>query len=294
MNKLVHITIFIALIMLTSGYTMKNTDYRVAKNLNVCKAMKGNALLYCIFVDNKETRPWTQYDIQSTIDSVRVAINWLQTKAEENQISLNITTDYYIGAEYTPIKRNLPQGTIYQSITEPNLSKGIASINKWADAIAREAGSTLSIFEKDGIPEISNPRNKERLVAYLRDEYHVESVALFFMLNNYFRSDISVQMNTYTTDDVEFALVSYKYPSEIAHNFLHLYGAADMYQTVYRKNERKIRILQELFPDELMLDPYGKNIWGLDISDYTKYLIGWSGELNPDYEPLMTDRAMNF
>jgi hypothetical protein len=294
MKNLLLIPVLITLVMLPSGYTMKKTDYRMARNMNVCKALKGSALLYFVFIDNKETKPWTQYDIQSTIDSIRVAINWLHKQAEKSNIGLNIIADYYIGKDYTTISKNLPAGTIYQSITEPNLTSGIASINKWADAVAKEAGSTLPIFDKDGIPEISNPRNKERLVAYLRDENNVESVALFFMLNNYFRSDISVQMNTTNTNDVEFAVVSYKYPSEIAHNLLHLYGAADMYKTIYRKNENKISTLQDLFPDEVMLDPYGKNIWDLEVSDYTQYLIGWSDEMNPEYEPLMVDRAMNF
>jgi hypothetical protein len=47
-----------------------------------------------------------------------------------------------------------------------------------------------------------------------------------FFVNNYFKADISIAMNTLSSDDIEFAIVSYKYPAEIAHNFLHLYGAA--------------------------------------------------------------------
>ena len=114
------------------------------------------------------------------------------------------------------------------------------------------------------------------------------------MLNNYYKSDISVPMNTINTEDVEFAILSYKYPSEIAHNFLHLYGAADMHKTIYRRNEGKIRTLEKLFPDEIMHDPYAKNIWNLEISDYTEYLIGWTEELDPGYESLMTDKMINF
>jgi len=114
------------------------------------------------------------------------------------------------------------------------------------------------------------------------------------MLNNYYKSDISVQINTMNTDDVEFAVVSYKYPSEIAHNFLHLYGAADMYLTIYRKNEKKIRFLQDEFPNEIMLDPYGKNIWDLEISEYTKYLVGWTDAIRAEYESYLTDRIINF
>ena len=294
MKRLLSVTILILLIILPGSFDLQRMDYRMARNVNVCKSLSGSALLYFIFVDSRETTPWTQYDIQSTIDSIRVAINWLHTQANKEDISLNIIADYYIGKEFISIKKNLPNGTIYNSITEPSLNKGIPSINRWADGIARVAGNNMSIVEKDGIPEISNPKNKERLVAFLRDENNVESVALFFMLNNYFKSDISVQMNTTNTEDVEFAVVSYKYPSEIAHNFLHLYGAADMYETIYRRSDNKIRTLEKLFPEEIMQDPYGKDIWELEISDYTMYLIGWTDELDPDYESLMTDKLMNF
>lgn len=292
--KIISLLLLLILFMtLPSGYSPERLDYRKARYTNVCKDLRGDALLYFIFVDSRETTPWTEFDIQSTIDSVRVAINWLHVQARQNNITLNIIADFYIGKEYTTITKNLPAGSILSSITEPSIRKGEALMNKWADGIAKIAGSDLPVNVKDGIPEINNPRNKERLVAYLRDENNVESVALLFMLNNYYKSDISVQMNTMNTDDVEFAVVSYKYPAEIAHNFLHLYGAADMYPTIFRKNEKKIRFLQNEFPKEIMLDPYGKNIWDLEISEYTKYLIGWTEKMAPEYESFMTDKIMN-
>jgi hypothetical protein len=289
MKNLISIIIIVFFSLLPSGYTLKKTDYRDARLKNVCKDLRGDALLYFIFIDNRATAPWTEFDIQSTIDSVRVAINWLHTQARKNNISLNIISDFYIGEEFTTITKNLPAGTVKASITEPNMKKGTALINTWADGIAKIAGNTLPIKGKDGLPEIQNPRNKERLVAYLRDVNNVESVALFFMVNNYYKTDISVQMNTMNTDDVEFAVVSYKYPSEIAHNLLHLYGAADMYNTIYRQNARKIKFLESEFPDEIMQDPYGKSIWALEISSYTKYLIGWTNDIDYKYESYLTD-----
>ena len=289
MRSLFAIAVIVLFSLIPSGYSLKKTDYRDARFKNVCKDLRGNALLYFIFIDNRTTSPWTEFDIQSTVDSVRVAINWLHTQAKKNNIPLNIISDFYIGEEYTTITKNLPSGTVFESLTEPNPKKGAELINNWANGIAKIAGNSLPIKEKEGLPEIQNPKNKERLVAYLRDENNVESVALFFMVNNYYKTDISVAMNTMNTDDVEFAIVSYKYPSEIAHNLLRLYGAADMYNTVDRHNAKKIRFLQSEFPDEIMLDPYGKNIWSLEISSYTKYLIGWTNEIDYRYEPYLTD-----
>ena len=289
MKNLISIAVILLFSLLPSGYSLKKTDYRDARLKNVCKDLRGNALIYFIFIDNRTTSPWTEFDIQSTIDSVRVAINWLDTQAKKNNIVLNIISDFYIGEEFTTISKNLPSGTVSESISVPNMKKGTVLINTWADGIAKIAGNSLPIKEKEGLPEIQNPRNKERLVAYLRDENNVESVALLFMVNNYYKTDISVAMNTMSTQDVEFAIVSYKYPSEIAHNLLHLYGAADMYRTIYRQNDKKIKFLESEFPDEIMRDPYGKNIWSLEISSYTKYLIGWTNEIDYKYEAYLTD-----
>ena len=294
MKSLLIIWIFLLIVISTTSFTFKKIDYREGRYKNVCKDLNNEVLLYFVFVDTKTTSPWTEFDMISTIDSINVATNWLEKQAELNKISLKIKTDYYIGNEYATITRNLPQGSVKNSIEDKSLTKGLEELNKWSDFVSNKAGLSFSIKDKDGIPKQNNPKNTERLIAHLRDEFNVESVAILFLVNNYYRSDISIALNTLNTDDVEFAIVSYKYPSEIAHNFLHLYGAADLYLTPLRKSERKIKLAAEYFPSDIMQDPYAKNITNLEISDFTKYLIGWTEELDPKYETLLTDRIVNF
>ncbi len=294
MPAIKRLSFLILMVLLSSAVLPVRMDYRDARYNNVCKDLRGDALLYFIFIDTRETSPWTEFDIISTIDSMGVAIRWLENKAADNNIKLTIKSDYYIGNEYATVNRNLPENTLYESLTKPNLKKGIEALNKWSDDISRRAGESFYIVEKDGIPKIQPPRDTERLIAHLRDEFSVESVALMFMLNNYFRSDISIALNTMISDDVEFAVVSYKYPSLIAHNFLHLYGAADLHKTPFRNSRRKIKLAGELFPSDIMQDPYAKNINELKISDYTKYLIGWKDEIAIEHEPLLTDRIITY
>jgi hypothetical protein len=294
MMTFVRLALFLVLLILPSDYSGRRIDYRRGIHNNVCKTLENNVLVYCIFVDSKETSPWTEFDIRTTIDSIAIAVKWLEGQSRQNGISLNIITDYYIGEEYTTIKRALPEGTVLRSISEPNLRKGMEALNMWADNIARRAGSTFDITEKDGIPEVKNPRNKERLVAFLRDTKQVESVALLYMVNNYFRNDISISVNTLNTYDVEFAIVSYKYPSVIAQSILHLFGAADLYKTHYRKNEKKILIAGKYFPDDIMQDVYARNINSLEIGEFTQYLIGWKKKLEAEYHTLLTDKIANF
>lgn len=294
MKTFLKLTLISACLIFISGFSNQKVDYRLGRYNNVCKDLKNDVLIYYVFVDTKTTSPWTEFDIRSTIDSMDVAVNWLEKQAENNKVNLHIKTDYYIGKEFATITRNLPLGTVKESISQPNLKTGLEQINKWADNLSKKVGESFIISEKDGIPQQQNPRDTERLIAYLRDEFKVESVALVFMVNNYYRTDISVAVNTLTNQDVEFAIVSYKYPAEIAHNFLCLYGASDLYETPMRKSAKKIKMADEFFSNEIMQDSYAKNIWNLEISDFTRYLIGWTDELDPRYEPLLTDKSSIF
>ena len=283
----------VALLVFTS-FNFKRIDYREGMHKNVCKDLKNNVLVYFIFVDTKETSPWTQFDIRSTIDSMEVAVEWIEEKAKLQGIPLNIISDYYIGKEYTTVRKNLLYGTVLQSATTPNFNKGLDELNAWADNIAKKVGSEAEITEQDGIPEIQNPKNKERLVAHLRDKYKVESVALLYMVNNYFRMDVSIVVNQLDTEDVEFAIVSYKYPAVIAQNIMALFGAADLNKSFYRRNEGKIKLAASFFPNDIMQDVYAKSIRNIEIGEYTQYLIGWNQHLDPKYLSLLTDKIVNY
>lgn len=286
--------VLLFIFILNTSISLKRINYAKGKNNNVCKELTGEVLVYFIFVDSKETSPWTEFDIQSTIDSLDVAVRWLENQAKQRNRNLKIKTDYYIGNEFTTISKNLPNGSVIASATEPNLKIGLKELNKWADNIARVAGQSFNVKDKDGIPEIKSPRDKERLVAFLRDENNVESVALLYMVNNYFRTDISIPINTLSIDDIEFSIVSYKYPSVIAHNIMHLFGSADLFETPYRKNEKKIRELNERYPDDIMQDAYGRNLGELNIGAYTEFLIGWRNEISSELKPYLTDKFYNF
>jgi len=266
----------------------------MGRHNNVCKDLRNDVLLYFVFVDSRSTSPWTEFDILTTIDSIQVTARWLEVQAQKHDIPLRIKTDYYIGDKFTTIRRNLPGKTVKEILEKQNLIKGMQSISRWGDYVSKIIGESLYIKEKDGIPLQKRPSNKERLIAFLRDEYQVESVALLLLVNNYFRSDISLAINTLHNDDVEFSVVSYKYPSEFAHSFLHLYGAADLYASHFRRSQRKIRLAKEAFPDDVMTDVYARSLEGLELGEFTRYMIGWTDELDEEYEPLLSERLTLF
>jgi hypothetical protein len=294
MKFISRIILIIFILTLPTGFTIRRTDYRSGMHNNVCKDLKNNVLVYFVFVDTKTTAPWTEYDIRSTLDSMNVAVRWIAEQARQKGIPLTIRTDYYIGSEFTTIYKNLSEGTVRATATTPNTKKGLAELNKWGDGIAARIGKDVHITTKDGLPEIKNPRNKERLVAHLRDEKEVESVALLYLVNNYYQNDISIAVNHMNTNDVEFAIASFKYPSVIAQNILSLFGAADLYKTIYRKNEKKIRLANEFFPNDIMQDVYARSIHELEIGEFTQYLIGWTPHIDPKYQTLLIDGVSNF
>ncbi|MBN1951592.1 MAG: hypothetical protein JW801_10340 [Bacteroidales bacterium] len=293
MNFLIKLSLILVLLVSTS-FKIDRIDFRDGMYNNVCKDLKNNVLVYFIFVDSKATSPWTEFDIQSTLDSMELAIRWIEEQAKSNDIQLNIISDYFIGLEYATVRKNLPYETVMNSATTPSFNKGLDALSKWADNIARTVGSEVNIVDKDGIPEIRNPRNKERLAAHLRDEKQVESIALLYMVNNYYRNDISLPVNHLDTEDIEFAIVSYKYPAVIAQNILSLFGAADLSGTLYRRNEKKIRLAAEYFPEDIMQDVYAKSLSDLTIGELTQYLIGWKTHLDPKYHTLLTDNIINY
>ncbi len=292
-SMLIHLTLFSLLLSGTSAST-PSFDFREGRYNNVCKDLKDQVLLYFVFIDTRTTYPWTEFDILSTIDSIHVATRWLEEQAGIHRIPLQIKSDYYIGDEYATIERNLPGRSIREIIGSSGLAGGMESLGRWGDYVSKIIGESLYVKEKDGIPLQRKPGNKERLVAYLRDEYQVESVALMLMVNNYFMNDISLSINTLNNDDIEFSIVSYKYPSEIAHSFLELYGAVDLHESPFRRNGRNIRLAGEYYPDDIMSDVYARSLTGLEMGAFTRYMIGWTDELEERFEPLLKERFTLF
>lgn len=115
----------------------KNIIYNIASvNNNVCKKLKGGVVLYAIFVDSKYTGIWTQYDMNSTIDSMKTAVNWIEGEAKKNGINLSIEINYHRNKKIIPIASNLQKKTLSATLFGTN---GIKNVDRWADKIAKEA-----------------------------------------------------------------------------------------------------------------------------------------------------------
>ena len=270
----------------------KNAIYHIPTvNNNVCKTLKDNVVFYAIFVDSKYTGVWTEYDINSTLDSVRTALKWIEAQAEKEGINLHIKLDYHQNNKTIPIASNFQRKTLSGTLFYSN---GIRNVDKWADKVAKIAlkpyGTDTSVTTREKI----KPKDRENLLARLRDVYKTDNVALIYFINNFYKDEISIVLHSYGDESPEYAIISYKYAGVIAHEFLHLFGAVDLYLSPFdnkKKMKKKKAFAMKEFPDEIMAFPY-RRLSTLNLSPFTKYLIGWDTELDSKYKDMLIGKKI--
>ncbi len=258
-------------------------------NNNVCKKLTEKVILYAIFVDSRYTNSWSTFDISSTTDSINKAIYWLERQAKERNINLDIELDFHQDSKrIIPIESNLPRKTLSASLFT---STGIntRNIDRWADKVGKKAlqiyGPDTSTITRTKI----NPKDRERLIARIRDIHKTDNVALMYFINNYYTDEISVALHIGSNNNPEYSVVSFKNPSVIAHEFLHLFGALDLYISPFDKNRKarkKKDFVMKNFPNEIMAFPY-RNLDSLNISPLTEYLLSWDNELSKEHQQML-------
>ncbi len=76
-------------------------DFSAGRYNNVCKSLHNDVLFILYLWIARTTYPWSEFDILTTIDSIKLAAHWLEKEAKALGIPLHIKTDFYIGDEYT-------------------------------------------------------------------------------------------------------------------------------------------------------------------------------------------------
>jgi hypothetical protein len=233
-------------------------------------------------VDTRYTQPWSEYDITSTLDSIKKAVTWLEKLAKENDIILDIDVKYHQNGKAIPLVNNFPDKTLSGTLFSPVPSVGVPKLDRWSDRIARAAGPSLPKDTSKIVKTFNRLTDRERLIAKLRDLYKTDNVAVIYFINDYYSEDLSLALHTGNGSSPEYAIVSYKRSAVIAHEFLHLFGALDLYISPFDKKKKSLKKKAEvmkLFPSEVMAFAY-RQIDSLNISPFTKYLIGWDSELD--------------
>lgn len=279
----------------TSHLLKKNATYQIASvNNNTCKKLKDFVVVYVIFVDSKFTQPWTEYDMNSTLDSIKKAMTWVEGHAKNDSVFLDIQVVNHDNKNIFPIDNKLQKKTLSATFFGTKSHVNIATIDKWADKIAAEAQKSLGPDTSKHTKTKNVPKDRVSLIARLRDIYKTDNVALFYCLNNFFTDEISLALHTGENISIEYSILSFKETSVIAHEFLHLFGAIDLYHTPFESNRKMIRrknFVMKEFPNEIMAFPF-RNIYSLEISPLTKYTIGWENTLDQKYAEMIAGRKI--
>ncbi|HLP12685.1 MAG TPA: hypothetical protein VK177_12185 [Flavobacteriales bacterium] len=281
-------------IFLTACHSPEQAMMLPSVDNNVCKKLNGKVVIYAVFVDTKHTQPWSEYDIKSTLDSIDKAKCWIEKRAKENGIGLSVDVQSHVNKKMVPISMDLPGKTLSGTLLSPTLQIGITRVNKWADKVAKLAAQSLKKETSEIIKTKNTLRDRERLIARVRDINSTDNVVLMYFINNYYKEELSVSIDCSSRTDVEYAVVSFKNPSVIAHEFLHIFGALDLYISPFdsdRKNKRRKEMAMKMFPDEIMAFAY-RSIDSLNVSPLTKYLIGWDNELDKKYKDLLFGKKL--
>ncbi|QQR87823.1 MAG: hypothetical protein IPJ76_06255 [Flavobacteriales bacterium] len=286
-----HVLLWLGVVV-TVSCSSRNRTFRIPTiDNNVCKRLSGEAVYYAVFVDSKSTGPWSAHDIRSTLDSIRVAMDWIEGQAAARGFRLKVEVVAHQQDGIMPVKVDLSKKSLEKTLLGPN---GERAMDNWAEKAARQVAATIPPDTSTITRTKNNPTNTERLIARIRDVHAVDNVALFFMVNNYYKEDLSVVLHAGQNDKVEYGVQSYKRPSVIAHEFLHLFGALDLYVTPFDKKramrKRKEFAMQE-FPKEIMAFAE-RDLDSLEIGPLTEYLVGWKPELDPRYIRMITGKKI--
>ena len=274
-------------------FLRKNKEFHVASvNNNVCKKLQRKTVLYAVFVDSKYTGYWTEFDINSTLDSIQKASKWMESQANKNGIPLDIVIDYHEDERgIIPIEKSLTKKTFGATLLGTG---GVKNVDRWADKVAyyalKEYGPDISEKTLNKI----KPKDRERLIARLRDKHKTENVGIIYFINSYYTDEISAAIHIRSDFDPEYAVVSYKNPSVIAHEYLHLFGALDLYISPFdskKKQQKKKAFAMEKFPNEIMAFTH-RRIETLEIGDISKYLIGWSDSLSKENQNILVGKKL--
>ncbi len=243
MKKLLFLLVFIPLI--SFGQDFKTTNAGSAKKL------EGKIYVLTIFISESH---WDYNNKLKIYDEIYEAENWLVNQAKIYNKKLEFIGGQF-GLNNTVILNQIPVGTASGNepvnLVDKVLRKvGYSSISKFSNWIIEntDADNYLVLI-------IANKKGNGYAIPYPKGankKYFVEGTIL------------------YKRDLQNSRLVS----SEIAHEFLHLFGAWDLYETYQQPKSREDKA-KELFPNDIM-HRVSYDINELKIDKLTAWLVGLS------------------
>lgn len=248
------------------------------RNNNVCKTLTDSVVLYAIFVDVEIYNPWTHFDVMSTRDSIQKACHWIESKGVDFGKKVHIQPVFYEKDKKLTINEKKYKASLTINGLKVNTKRKHRKLGSWADIIAKSVGTSVKMTKTENIDKKLKIKNLQTLNLALRNNMNRENVAMMFFVNGYYENHPSITLYSNSNEHVEYSIITSKHSSVIAHEFLHLFGALDLYPNYAFPNFNYSEI-NKAFPNEIMNIQHNE-IEKLMISPITSYFIGWQDTLD--------------
>lgn len=216
--------------------------------------LEGRSVLISVFVDTGDG--WTEQNRQRSRDAVTDACEYI----EEQAASYGVFAELVHGGEDPALEFEMD----------------------WPDQEPVPKGSDCGQYD------LFQSWIQQQLPADLEEQYGTDSVGYLFLVPEEGISSTYVHYVEERGRNLEeicviflWAQGLYECPAVYAHEILHLFGAADLYESSNDVSEEVTSYIRDTAPQELMYTTYlpdGTVDYGMDrweISELTAYFLGW-------------------
>jgi hypothetical protein len=261
-------------------YTVEYDKVPMTRGVNTCQELEDTVVLYAVFVDVAIYNPWTEFDIAQTMDSIKYATKWIEEKAKKMNKVLVIKPVFHEQGTKDSFDEKRARVTLRLNGLLAKSNYSYRRMGPWADAVAKYAGRGIKYRSSSKVGKRLKIHNVQTLNQALRDKLELDDVAIMFFVNGYYENHPSYSFFTQYagTKKAEYSIVTDKNPAVIAHEFLHLFGAVDLYPHNSFPNFN-FKEIKENYDNEIMLVQH-RDIEDLMISPITSYFIGWQDTLD--------------
>lgn len=261
------------------------------RNLNTCKTLTDTVQTYMIFVDADIYHPWTEFEINATIDSVEKATKWIENQAFQFGHQIKIQNNQHKQGSRLTINENSAKTSLSANGMQESMKrKAMKKLLPWADAISKYASKGLKYRPSKKVHMRLKIEDMESFQLALRDHLGSADVAVMFFVNGFFEEHQSFSYHTQSVDyNTEYSIITTKNPAVIAHELMHLFGAVDLYPNRHFPNFNYSKIAK-VYPNEIMRIQH-KEISKLEVSPITSYFLGWQDSLSESDNRLLLHKV---
>lgn len=241
--------------------SIKNIDkdniFRPAYDVGTCRELSGTPFVLSIYVDDDESS-WTAKNAETfQNNAVLPDLAFLNEQATKWGGNLSLRSAMYV----TDSSNNIVvryDGTILTG-KDGEYTPGREILNQ----VASSLGFSTS----------------EEFYRYMQEFSGEEQVAILLLVNKDGRSYSTIDFFEDASEEIECAVVfsslNGRETASVNHEFLHLFGAEDLYQEESTGgNAGRAVIAKKYYPDDIMLVGSSKT-----IGAYTAYAVGWTDEV---------------